>query len=100
MQPAAQTVLPRRLRHVAGVAQDNAVMISGVEAGGPADRAGLAAGDIILSLDGAVVAGADDLVRLLTADKIGREVLVETLRKGERRTVALTAQERPRGGRD
>jgi S1-C subfamily serine protease len=51
-------------------------------------------------LDGTVVAGADDLVRLLTTDKIGREVLVETLRKGERRTVALTAQERPRGGRD
>ena len=48
----------------------------------------------------AIVTGADDLVRTLTADKIGREVLVETLRKGERRTVTLTAQERPRGGRD
>ena len=44
--------------------------------------------------------GADDLVRALTADKIGREVLVETLRKGERRTATLTAQERPRSGRD
>ncbi|HSR77264.1 MAG TPA: trypsin-like peptidase domain-containing protein [Xanthobacteraceae bacterium] len=97
---AAQTVLPRRLRHVAGVAQDNAVMISSVETGGPADRAGLAAGDVILSLDGMVVTGADDLVRTLTADKIGREVLLETLRKGARRTVTLTAQERPRGGRD
>jgi S1-C subfamily serine protease len=97
---AAQTVLPRRLRHVAGVAQDNAVMISSVEADGPADRAGLAAGDVILSLDGTVVTGADDLVRTLTADKIGREVLLETLRKGERRTVTLVAQERPRGGRD
>ena len=75
-------------------------MISSVEAGGPADRAGLAAGDIILSLDGTVVTGADDLIRTLTADKIGREVVVETLRKGERRTVSLTAEERPRGGRD
>jgi len=39
-------------------------------------------------------------VRTLTADKIGREVLIETLRKGERRTVTVTAQERPRGSRD
>jgi S1-C subfamily serine protease len=97
---AAQTALPRRLRHVAGVAQENAVIISSVEADGPADQADLASGDIILSLDGSIVTGADDLVRTLTADKIGREVLVETLRKGERRTVTLTARERPRGGRD
>jgi S1-C subfamily serine protease len=97
---AAQTALPRRLRHVAGVAQENAVIISSVEADGPADQAGLASSDIILSLDGSIVTGADDLVRTLTADKIGREVLVETLRKGERRTVTLTARERPRGGRD
>jgi S1-C subfamily serine protease len=97
---AAQTALPRRLRHVAGVAQENAVMISSVEADGPADQAGLASGDIILSLNGTVVTGADDLVRTLTADKIGREVLIETLRKGERRTVTVTAQERPRGSRD
>ncbi len=97
---AAHTALPRRLRHVAGVAQESAVMISSVEAGGPADRAGLAAGDIVLALDGTVVTGADDLIRTLTADKIGRDVTVETLRKGERRTVTLTAEERPRGRRD
>jgi S1-C subfamily serine protease len=97
---AAQTPLPRRLRHAAGVTQDTAVMISSVEPDGPAERAGLAAGDVILGLDGASVTGADDLVRALTADKIGREVAVETLRKGERRSVKLTAQERPRRARD
>jgi S1-C subfamily serine protease len=96
---AAQTALPRRLRHVAEVTQVSAVMISSLEPNGPAERAGLAAGDLILSLDETVVTGADDLVRALTADKIGREVTVETLRKGERRTVALTAEERPRRGR-
>jgi S1-C subfamily serine protease len=93
---AAQTALPRRLRHVAEVAQASAVMISSFEPNGPAERAGLAAGDIILSLDGTVVTGADDLVRALTADKIGREVTLDTTRKGERRSVTLTAEERPR----
>jgi S1-C subfamily serine protease len=97
---AAQTPLPRRLRHAAGVTQETAVMISSVEPDGPAERAGLAAGDVILGLDGASATGADDLVRALTADKIGREVVVETLRKGERRSVKLTAQERPRRARD
>jgi S1-C subfamily serine protease len=97
---AAQTALPRRLRHVAEVAQASAVMISSVEPNGPAERAGLAAGDIILSLDGTVVTGADDLVRALTADKIGRAVTLDTLRKGERRSVTLTAEERPRPARN
>jgi S1-C subfamily serine protease len=96
---AAQAALSRRLRSAAGVSQDKAVVISNVEPGGPADRAGLAPGDIVLSLDGTAVTGADDLVRTLTADKIGREVVVETLRNGEPRLVKLTALERPSRGR-
>ncbi|MGZ5804628.1 MAG: S1C family serine protease [Xanthobacteraceae bacterium] len=91
---AAQITLPRRLRHVTDITQDSAVMISNVEAGGPADRAGLADGDIILSLDGIAVTGADDLIRLLDTSRIDREVVVDTLRKSERRKVTLTAEER------
>ena len=90
---AAQTPLPRRLRN-AGVAQDSAVMISNVEPGGPAERAGLRAGDIVLGLDGETVSGADDLIRLLTAERIGREITLDVLRGGERRSVSLTAEER------
>jgi S1-C subfamily serine protease len=40
------------------------------------------------------VTGADDLIRLLTGDKIGREVTLDVLRRNERRTVNLTAEER------
>src|SRR5438552_2583402 len=77
---AQQFTLSRRRRHAAGLAQESAVMIASVEAASPADRAGLAAGDIVLALDGATVTGADDLIRLLAGDKIGRTVEVETLR--------------------
>jgi S1-C subfamily serine protease len=91
---AAQITLPRRLRHVSDITQDSAVMISNVEAGGPAARAGLADGDVVLSLDGVAVTGADDLIRLLDASRIGREIVVDTLRKSERRKVSLTAEER------
>jgi hypothetical protein len=44
------------------------------------------------------VTGADDLIRLLAGDKIGRSVEVMTLRNGELRRVSLMPGERkPRG---
>jgi hypothetical protein len=45
------------------------------------------------------VTAADDLVRNLTADKIGHSVTLAILRSGERRTVSLVAEERPRKDR-
>ena len=69
-------------------------MISNVEEGGPAHRAGLKSGDVVLSLDGVPVTGADDLIRLLDATKVDREVAVDFVRKSERLTVSLMAEER------
>jgi S1-C subfamily serine protease len=93
---AAQTRLPRRLRREAGVAQDGAVVVAGVEPGSPAGRAGLLQGDVLIALDGQALTGADDLVRLLTADKIGRPIAIDLLREGERRQLSLTPEERRR----
>jgi S1-C subfamily serine protease len=91
---AQQFTLSRRRRHAAALAQESAVMIASVEAGSPADRAGLAAGDIILALDGVTVTGADDLIRLLAGEKIGRRIEVELLRNGAQHTVSLVPDER------
>ena len=93
---AAQTRLPRRLRHEAEVAQDSAVVVASVEPSSPADRAGLVAGDVLLGVGGQPVTGADDLIRLLTGDTIGRKVEVDVLREGARRRLALTPEERQR----
>jgi S1-C subfamily serine protease len=93
---AAQTPLPRRLRVAAVIEQASAVTVSSIETGSPAEGGGLQAGDIILAIDGVTVTAADDLVRNLTADKIGRSVTLAILRSGERRTVSLIAEERPR----
>ena len=58
--------------------------------------AGLRPGDIIVRLDGAPITGADDLVRALTGDKIGRDVALEVLRGTGLLTLSLVPQERRR----
>jgi S1-C subfamily serine protease len=70
------------------------VVIAGVEPNSPADRAGLAAGDVLIAVDGQPVTGADDLIRILTGDMIGRSVEIALLRDGQRRTLSLTPEER------
>jgi S1-C subfamily serine protease len=93
---AQQTAIPRRLRHAAGLDQDSGVMVASIETGSPADRAGLKVQDVVLALDGRTTTGADDLIRLLTGDKIGRSVAVELLRDQARHAVSLVPEERPR----
>jgi S1-C subfamily serine protease len=93
---AQQTAIPPLRRRAAGLIQDRAVMIGTVEADSAAERAGLRPGDIIVALDGIVIAGADDLVRALTGDKIGRSVAFDVLRGTERLTIAAVPRERRR----
>jgi S1-C subfamily serine protease len=93
---AQQTAIPPLRRRAAGLAQDRAVMISTVEPDSAAEHAGLRPGDIIVALDGVTIAGADDLVRALTGDKIGRSVAFDVLRGTERLTVAAVPRERRR----
>ena len=95
---AQQFTLSRRRQLAAALAQESAVMVATVEPASPADRAGIAAGDIILALDGTAVTGADDLIRILAGEKIGRTVEVETLHNGSRRSVSLVPGERAHRG--
>ena len=73
-------------------------MIATVEPRSPAERAGLMSGDIILALDGIEVTGADDLIRMLAGDKIGRTVEIEALHNGSRRVISLVPAERAHRG--
>ncbi|MCX8572916.1 S1C family serine protease [Aminobacter sp. MET-1] len=71
---SADTVaLPRRTALAAQVTSRTAVRLRSVETGGPAAKAGLKEGDIIVAIDGHAVGGVDDLVRTLDAEKIGKE---------------------------
>ena len=68
--------------------------MSEVEPGGPAAAGGVLAGDLVLSLDGSPVEGADDLVRLLNAERIGRATTLALLRGGKIEYRTVVPQER------
>jgi S1-C subfamily serine protease len=93
---AQHTAIPPRRRHAAGLTQDRAVMVSTVETGSAAARAGLRPGDILIGLDGQTIGGADDLVRALTGEKIGKHVALDVLRGVERLTLSVVPEERRR----
>jgi S1-C subfamily serine protease len=95
---AQQTAIPPRRRYAAGLAQEHAVMIATVEPDSAAARGGLKPGDILIGLDGERIAGADDLVRALTGETIGKTVALDVLRGLERLTLAVVPEERRRSG--
>jgi S1-C subfamily serine protease len=91
---AADTIsLPRRIAVKAGIEGETSVRLRRVEAGGPADKAGLQEGELILAIDGATVHGVDDLVRLLNGERIGQptELLVLTLTNTVERKAVVPA---------
>jgi len=93
---SAQTMpLPRRIAVAIG-AGPQAVRIDEIETGGPAARAGLRSGDIIVAIDGISVGGADDLIRLLNVDRIGRAFEMTVLRDGRIEKLSVTPIERRR----
>jgi len=87
---AAQTVpVPRRsvLHH--GLEVASAVGVDEVLADGPAERAGVRAGDRIVRVDRLPTQDVDTLHRLLGGERIGRSVNVELLRGAQKMTLDL-----------
>lgn len=76
--------------------QDRGLLIVSVEAGGPADAAGLILGDVVLALDGVDVAQVEQLQDRLTGDRVGQTVPIRVVRGGEPREFAITIVERQR----
>jgi S1-C subfamily serine protease len=60
----------------------NGLLIAEVVAGGPADRAGLRRGDLLLTVAGQPVAASQDLQRLMFAEAIGHPLSITVMRNG------------------
>ncbi|HEU0188955.1 MAG TPA: DegQ family serine endoprotease [Gallionella sp.] len=68
-------------------------LITSVEKDGPADRAGLQIGDIILKFDGKEMASTDDLVRAVANTAPGSSAKLQVWRNGTTREVTISLGE-------
>ena len=71
------------------------ILIVQIVPGGPADKAGLRADDVILSVDGKDAPSVDAIHRILDSRSIGRPAQLRVLRGGEVMNARITPERRP-----
>ncbi len=91
--------LTRELAESFGLSQPNGALISSVEKGGAADKAGIEVSDVILRFDGKAVNNSADLPRMVAATKPGSKVAIDLWRKGAAKTVTVVIAEMPEDGK-
>ena len=83
--------LPPRLARELG--RKSGVEIAQVVEGGPADRAGMHAEDLIVELGGTAIEGMDDLQRVVVSEVIGQAVRAKVVRSGREQELELVPAE-------
>jgi serine protease Do len=78
-----------------GLPKPAGALVNAVEKGGPAEKAGVETGDIILKFDGKAVSNSGDLPRLVGNAKPGSRMSMEVWRKGSSREITVTVGEMP-----
>ena len=76
-----------------GLPKSQGALVSSVEPGGPADKAGVQPGDIILKFNGQPVDTATDLPRMVGDTKPGAKATITVWRKGQVRDLPITVVE-------
>jgi serine protease Do len=85
----------RRLAAYYGLTVSRGVFLGEVNEGGPADKAGLEVGDVIVSVGDTAVASVGDLVNAIREKKIGDPVDIEVVRLGRKVVVRASLGTRP-----
>jgi serine protease Do len=76
-----------------GLGKPSGALVNSVEKGGPAEKAGVEPGDIILKFDGKAVNASSDLPRIVGATKPGSKVPLQVWRKGTARDLTVAVGE-------
>jgi serine protease Do len=76
-----------------GLGKAMGALVRSVESGGPADKAGIEAGDIITKFDGKAIEKSGDLPRIVGGVKPGTKVAVQVFRRGAYRDLNVTVAE-------
>jgi serine protease Do len=89
------TIAPvtKEVAEAIGLGKPAGALVQGVEAGGPAEKAGIEAGDIIVKVDGKAVEKSGDLPRIIGATKPGSVAGLQVFRRGATRDLQVTVAE-------
>ncbi|HEV7392047.1 MAG TPA: DegQ family serine endoprotease, partial [Burkholderiales bacterium] len=83
----------RELADGFGLQKPQGALVNSVEKGGPAEKAGVEPGDVILKFDGKVVSSSEDLPRVVGATKPGSRVTMQIWHNKTARDVQVTVAE-------
>jgi predicted metalloprotease with PDZ domain len=92
--------LTRELRAHFGAPADAGALVARVEAGSPADKAGIRVGDVLTRIDGEEVAGPHDVRAQIRDAEDGQAAAVEVYRDGRPQTLTATLERRERSELD
>ena len=84
--------LPAGLEQQLG--QETGLLLIAVEPGSPAEQGGLLLGDTIVAVEGSSVQQHDDLLALLSADRVGSQVSIRIVRGGQVQDLSVVVGER------
>jgi len=91
---SAQAVTPE-IADALDLPKTMGVVVVGVLRDGPADRAGLKPGDVILAIDGQRITEPRDALMSIASRRPGAKIQMMVLREGKEHSLDLTAIERP-----
>lgn len=83
-----------------GLSKNSGAIIAGVLKGGPADRAGIRPGDILLAVEGKPVTDTTDMLNLIAQLTPGNKAKMTVLRKSQESTIDVVVGKRPRPRRE
>ena len=80
-----------------GMARPTGALVSSVEAGGPAAKAGLKPGDVVLTMNGAAIEHVDALSYRLATQTVGTTAELKVLSQGDEKSVGVELIRAPEG---
>jgi serine protease DegQ len=83
-----------------GLTRKSGAIIAGVLKGGPADKAGIRPGDILVAVEGKPVTDTSDMLNLIAELKPGNKAKMTVLRKSQESTIDVVVGKRPRPRRE